>query len=91
MQQFKKNQTIASRVQAIINSDVESRSETWLISLGYADCNDYAQSVVNRVSCTDTGLEHIRFETVARYVRTTKSKIRAKLDKEAKAYQPATF
>jgi hypothetical protein len=89
MKQFSKVTTISSRVLSIIKSDVESRSEAWLVGLGYADCNDYAQSVVNRVAYTQSGIEHIRFETVARYVRTEKSKIRAKLDREAKAAQLA--
>lgn len=90
MKQFSKTATISSRVLSVIKSDVEARSEAWLCGLGYADCNDYAQSVVNRVAYTQSGLEHIRFETVARYVRSEKSKIRAKLDAAAKLAQSAT-
>lgn len=84
MKQFSKTSSLSSRVLSIIKSDVESRSEAWIVGLGYADCNDYAQSVVNRVAYTQSGFEHIRFESVARYVRTEKSKIRAKLDAAAK-------
>ena len=87
MKQFSATQTISSRVLNIIKSDIESRSEAWLIGLGYADCNDYAQTVVNRASFCNSGIQHVRFETVARYVRTEKSKIRAKLEREAKAAQ----
>lgn len=84
MLQFSKNNTIASRVQSIIKSDIEARSEEWLVGLGYADCNDYAQTVVGRASYTPNGIEHVRFETVARYVRTSKASIRAKLVSQAK-------
>lgn len=84
MKQFSKASSIASRVNSIIKSDIESRGETWLVCLGYADCNDYAQSVVDRASYIGTTKEHVRFETVARYVRTTKAQIRAKLDLAAK-------
>lgn len=90
MKQFSSSSTIASQVLNIIKSDIESRSEAWLVGLGYADCNDYAQTVVNRASVCNGSIQHVRFETVARYVRTEKSKIRAKLDREAKLAQDAT-
>lgn len=90
MKQFSTTSSIASRVLSIIKSDIESRSEAWLVGLGYADCNDYAQTVVNRASFCNGTMQHVRFETVARYVRTEKSKIRAKLDREAKLAQAAT-
>jgi hypothetical protein len=87
MKQFSKTASISSRVLSVIQSDVAARSEAWICGLGYADCNDYAQSVLNRVAYTASGFEHIRFETVTRYVRIEKSKIRAKLDNEAKLVQ----
>lgn len=76
---FNKNDTIQSRVLSIIATDVASRGESWIASLGYAASNDYAQSVVYRVAVTTNGVQHIRFETVARYVRTEKAQIKAKL------------
>jgi hypothetical protein len=87
LKQFSKTSSLKSRVLTIIKADIESRSEAWIVGLGYADCNDYSQSVLNRVAYTQSGLEHIRFESVARYVRIEKSAIRAKLDAQAKLAQ----
>ncbi len=75
MFQFKKTDFVSTRVKTIINSHVESRGTIWLLSLGYQECNDYAELVRTTVSqCS--GFEHIRFETVARYIRATKNALR---------------
>lgn len=76
--------SIANKVNKIVKADTELRGEAWLVLLGYAACNDYAQSVVNRLSSENGTFQYYRFETVARYVRSIKSKTRAKLDKQAK-------
>lgn len=86
MDTFSKTSTIAHRVNTIIKADIERRSKGWLIGLGYQDCNDYAQTVVNRASFCINGFEHVRFETVARYIRSHKKAIRAEL-----AAQPSLF
>jgi len=78
MKQFSQSSSIISRVTSIIKSDVESQGEAWLLALGYAACNDYAQSVVNRAMFCLTGTQHVRFETVARYVRTAKTRIKTR-------------
>lgn len=76
MYQFKKSDSVAKRVNEVIKSHIETRGETWLVSLGYAECNDYAQSVVSLIM----GLsgDYVRFETVARYIRNHKSSIRTR-------------
>lgn len=85
MFQFKATQSIASRVNRVIQSHIETRGEVWLVNLGYAECNDFAQLVVDQVSYVGTHKEFIRFETVARYVRSTKAMIRRKLELQAKS------
>lgn len=76
MYQFNKSDSVAKRVNEVIKSHIETRGETWLVSLGYAECNDYAQSVVSLIM----GLsgDYVRFETVARYIRQHKARIRTK-------------
>lgn len=76
MYQFKKSSSIASRVNEVIKSHIETRGESWLLGLGYGPSNDYAQSVVSLIM----GLsgEYVRFETVARYIRQHKARIRTK-------------
>ena len=78
MKQFTGGSSIISRVTSIIKADVESQGEAWLLALGYAACNDYAQSVVNRAAFCVNGTQHVRFETVARYVRTAKTRIKTR-------------
>lgn len=76
MYQFKKTQSVSFRVNEVIKSHIETRGENWLVSLGYGPSNDYAQSVVSLIM----GLsgDYVRFETVARYIRDHKARIRAK-------------
>lgn len=76
---FNKYNTIASRVKSVLKTDIEAKGKAWLAGLGYAESNDYAQSVVFRVSVINGGVEHIRFETVARYIRDEKASIRKEL------------
>lgn len=74
---FSKTQSVSKRVHEVVKSHIDTRGEAWLLSLGYQDCNDYAELVRTTVSqCS--GFEHIRFETVARYIRQTKSSIKAR-------------
>jgi len=68
-------QTIATQVKTVIKSHVETKGEQWLVSLGYAASNDYAQSVVGLIMSL-TG-QYTRFETVARYIRLEKARIRS--------------
>lgn len=77
MFQATKGTTTATRVNSIIDSDVESRGAGWLLGLGAGACNDYAQSVVDRASYTPTGFDPVRFETVSRYIRAHKAKLKA--------------
>ena len=71
-----KNNSIGSQVRSVLKSHIETKGENWLISLGYGPSNDYAQSVVGLImSLTGT---YVRFETVARYIRTEKALIKAK-------------
>lgn len=76
---FSKTASVASRVATVVNAHVEQRGDAWILGLGYQECNDYAALVVATVSAASQ-FEHIRFETVARYIRTTKNRIRAKRD-----------
>jgi hypothetical protein len=77
MFKFSKTQYVSTRVNEIVKSHVETRGENWLLALGYQECNDYAELVRTTVSqCS--GFEHIRFETVARYVRQYKARLRKK-------------
>lgn len=78
MYQFKSADSVSKRVNAVIKSTIETRGESWLLGLGYMECNDFAQLVVDQVSYTSGYKEHIRFETVARYVRQHKSAIRTR-------------
>lgn len=73
---FKKTQTVSDRVSQVTQATIEVRGEAWLLSLGHGPCNDFAQLVTNTVS-QESGFEHIRFETVARYIRARKAKLRA--------------
>ena len=75
---FKSTDSVAKRVNTVIQSTIEIRGENWLVSLGYAECNDFAEAVRRQVSYTGTHLNECRFETVARYVRQHKARIRAK-------------
>jgi hypothetical protein len=77
MYNIKASQSIATQVSTIIKSHVETKGENWLVSLGYGPSNDYAQSVVGLIMSL-TGC-YVRFETVARNIRTEKARIRAKL------------
>lgn len=76
MFQIKASDSIAKQVNAILTSHIETKGENWLVSLGYGPSNDYAQSVVSLIMGL-TGC-YVRFETVARYVRQHKARIRAK-------------
>lgn len=76
MYQFKKTQSVAFRVNEVIKSHIETRGENWLLGLGYMECNDYAQSVVSLIGALSG--DYVRFETVARYIRQHKSRIRVK-------------
>lgn len=78
---FKHTESIASRVDKVVKSTIETRGETWLISLTYGECNDFAEQVRRQVSYVGTTLNEVRFETVARCIRYHKRKIRAKLGK----------
>jgi hypothetical protein len=69
-------QSIAKQVDEVLKAHIETKGENWLVSLGYAASNDYAQSVVGLIQSL-TG-QYTRFETVARYIRVKKSQIRAK-------------
>lgn len=69
---FSKHSTISSRVRSIVASDIEQRGAAWLITLGSGECNDYAKLVADRASMTTEGTQHVRFETVARAVRSRK-------------------
>ena len=81
MYNLSNKQSIATQVKQVIKSHIETKGESWLVSLGYGPSNDYAQSVVGLIqSLTGT---YVRFETVARYVRTEKARIRAKQRLEA--------
>lgn len=76
MFQIKASDSVAKQVNTILKSHIETKGENWLVSLGYGPSNDYAQSVVSLIMGL-TGC-YVRFETVARYVRTEKARIRAK-------------
>lgn len=75
MFEFKSTQSVAERVNKILDSHIEIKGESWLLKLGYADCNDYAEQVRQIVSFSSNN-EHIRFETVARYIRQRKAALR---------------
>lgn len=75
MFEFKSSQTIAERVNKILDSHIEIKGAEWLLRLGYADCNDYAEQVRQTVSFSSNN-EHVRFETVARYIRQRKAALR---------------
>lgn len=83
MYSINNKQNIGQQVRAIVKSHVETNGESWLVTLGYQASNDYAQSVVGLISAL-TG-QYTRFETVARYIRVEKSRIRAKQRLESKA------
>lgn len=75
---FKGTDKLSFRVNTIVTSHIEAKGEAWLAAMGYAESNDYALSVTQLVSFASHN-EHIRFETVARYIRQQKSAIRKKL------------
>lgn len=77
MKQFSKIASISSRVYGIIDTDVETKGASWLLTLGAGDCNDYAESVRVRAQLATTGIDYVRFETVARYVREYKARLKA--------------
>lgn len=66
--------TIQKSVLEVVKQHVETRGEQWLLGLGYAECNDYAEIVKNIVSVNRN--EYMRFETVARYIRTYKDDLK---------------
>lgn len=72
---FTKSTSIATRVAKIVKADIDNRGETWLLNLGYAECNDYAELVKFQVSQA-SGNEYVRFETIARNIRSIKASIR---------------
>lgn len=67
--------TIQSQVKVIVAETVETRGAQWVIGLGYAASNDYAQSVTNQLNVKFQSF--YRFETVARYIRKEKNKLAA--------------
>jgi hypothetical protein len=77
MYNINNKQSIGTQVKEVVKSHIETRGETWLITLGYAASNDYAQSVVGIIQAL-TG-QYTRFETVARYIRKQKAVIRSKV------------
>jgi len=77
MYNIKASDSVAKQVTTVLKAHLETNGDKWLISLGYGPSNDYAQSVVSLImGLTGT---YVRFETVARYIRTEKARIRAKL------------
>lgn len=62
--------TINQSVLEVVKSHIEVNGQAWILGLGYAQCNDYAEAVKNIVSINRN--EYMRFETVARYIRTYK-------------------
>ena len=85
MIQLKRTTAIVSQVETIVKSHIETKGENWLLTLGYGPSNDYAQSVVSLIMGL-TG-NYVRFETVARNIRTIKNRIRARQAREAIAPQ----
>lgn len=81
MTKFSKIAPISSRVYGIVKTDVESKGASWLLTLGAGDCNDYAETVRVRASLATNGIDHVRFETVARYIRQYKVKLAAQQPK----------
>ena len=77
MSKFNSIKTVKANVLDAIRGHVAIRGETWLLTLGYAACNDFAQLVANEVS-VKSGY-YTRFETVARYIRAEKASIRSKI------------
>lgn len=74
---IKSNQSVRFQVSSVLKAHLETNGDQWLISLGYGPSNDYAQSVVSLImGLTGT---YVRFESVARYIRTEKARIRVKL------------
>ena len=74
MYNIKSTQTVGQQVRTILAAHISANGENWLVSLGYGPSNDYAQSVCSLImGLTGT---YVRFETVARYIRTKKSHIR---------------
>lgn len=82
MFQFKPSDSLAKKVNKVIVSHIETRGEKWFVSLGYGASNDFAESITNLIMGL-TG-EYTRFETVARYIRVHKARIRAKQALESK-------
>lgn len=68
MYQFKSSDSVAYKVRTVIKSHIESRGSAWLLNLGYGECNDYATNVAAMLQC--------RFETVTRYIRAEKARLR---------------
>ena len=62
--------SINKSVLDVVKAHVAANGEAWILGLGYAACNDYAEAVKNIVSINRN--EYMRFETVARYIRTYK-------------------
>lgn len=69
---------ISDEVKAYLNSQVEISGNSWLLNMGYAECNDYAETV--RQLLSDKSGQYLRFETVARYVRAFKRAESIKFD-----------
>jgi len=83
MYNIKSTQSVATQVKNVLKAHLETNGENWLITLGYGPSNDYAQSVVSLImGLTGT---YVRFETVARYIRIEKARIRAKQAAQPKA------
>lgn len=86
---FKSTDSISKRVNSVIKTDIELRGETWLVNLTYGECNDYAQKVVYQCEMLfSLSREHVRFETVARYIRQHKARIRAKIKAQESSQAP---
>lgn len=65
-------QSINFVVTSYLKSQVEIQGgNAWILNMGYAECNDYAETVRQLLSAK-TGF-YLRFETVARYVRKFKA------------------
>jgi hypothetical protein len=65
------SKSIKSIVFAYLKSQVEIQGGNgWLLGMGYADCNDYTETV-RQILSAKTG-QYLRFETVARYTRSFK-------------------
>lgn len=68
--------TIKQQVLTMVKEQVQVRGQDWILGLGYAECNDYAQTIVNCLNVKHNG--YYRFETIARYIRDYKEDLKAK-------------